>query len=58
MLGDDPLDRKINRKWIARVWVLRHPHYNYKHAPPSAEAEEYARRQSELQGRSFSYLFN
>jgi len=58
MLGDDPLDRKINRKWITRVWVLRHPCYNYQHAPSSADAEDYARRQSELSSRDFSHLLN
>ena len=58
MLGDDPLDRKINRKWMTRVWVLRHPYYNYKHAPPSADPKEYMRRQSELQGSDFSFLLD
>jgi hypothetical protein len=56
MLGDDPLDRKINKAAVTRAWILRHPYYNYTHAPP--EAEEYARRQSELQGLDLSYLLN
>ena len=58
MLGDNPLDRKINKAFVTRAWILRHPFYNYKHAPPSADAEEYARRQSLLQGRDLSFLLN
>jgi hypothetical protein len=58
MLGDDPLDRKINKAAVTRAWILRHPYYNYRHAPSDADAEEYARRQSELQGVILSHLLN
>lgn len=44
MLGDDPFDRKINKAFVARAWIVRHPYYNYRHTP-GADAEEYARRQ-------------
>lgn len=57
MLGDDPIERRIHAKWMARAWILRHPYYNYTHTP-GADAEEYARRQSELQSMDFSFLLN
>jgi hypothetical protein len=57
MLGDDPIERKINRGAVTRAWIVRHPYYNYRHTP-SADAGEYARRQSELQGTDLSHLLN
>jgi hypothetical protein len=57
MLGDTFIDRKANWGAVQRAWILRHPYYNYLHTP-GAEPEEYARRQSELQGLDLSYLLN
>jgi len=57
MLGDNPIDRRINRKWMTRVWVLRHPYYNYRHAPSSADPYEYLQRYSQIPG-DCSYLLN
>jgi hypothetical protein len=57
MLGDNPIERKANKGAVARAWILRHPYYNYTHTP-GADAGEYARRQSELQGTDLSHLLN
>jgi len=57
MLGDDPIDRRANRGAVTRAWIVRHPYFNYTHTP-GADAEEYARRQSEVQSMDFSFLLN
>lgn len=57
MLGDDPLDRKINRAAVTRAWILRHPYYNHLNTP-GADAEEYCRRQSSIQLLDLSFLLN
>lgn len=57
MIGETPLDKKIHHKWAARIWIQRHPYYNYRQTP-GADAEEYVRRQDKLRGIDFSYLFN